>query len=52
MHAIVTPILKMAHNYRQDGREMTFCITHLGGSDATMGSTVDRSASKQYTMVH
>ena len=24
MHAILTPILKLAHNYRHDGREMTF----------------------------
>ena len=28
MHAIVTTILKLAHNYRQDGREMTFYTTH------------------------
>ena len=28
MHAIVTPILTLAHNYRHDGREMTFYTTH------------------------
>ena len=30
MHAIVTPILKLAHNYRHDGREMTFILLTLG----------------------
>ena len=29
MHAIVKPILTLVHNYRHDGREMTFYTTHL-----------------------
>ena len=29
MHAIVAPILKLAHKYHHDGREMKFYTTHL-----------------------
>ena len=31
MHAIVIHILKLVHTYHNDGREMTFYITHPGG---------------------